>query len=301
VDLTRAIGYRGFELNSITMNAGSNNMVGCEVRQAQWQGVDGVGYDEKRALGDGFDASDVYLSKRVLGLSGGLYGRSRGEFYDHLQDFVTAFTPTNAYNDEPGDRGYLPLDYWVPTADKVKWPTGLIHKQIYVRPMRQPSVTFNTDAAGGDNQFPLAITWDLLLEARDPRVYDFNQFGIHIESAHQSNNKRLINNKGDYPTPLNIMIVQNSNPAGIFHVIGTRADLTITFPAYAYKSIFQYSSADRIATWERGGVEALRMDMLTWKTTKTDLLIPPGVHTFIYAHNISPTVGSRMWFRNSWA
>jgi hypothetical protein len=305
VDLTRTIGYRGFDLNSLTLNAGSNDAVGCEVKRVEWQGVPGVGYDEKRAMSDGHDFSDVYLSKRMLGMGGALYGRNRGEFYDLWQALVTALTPTNAYNASPGDRGFLPLDFWVPTADKAVWPSGQIHKLIYVRPAAQPSITFISDASGGKDQDALAATWDVVFEARDPRVYAYDLTTILIPSAHTPSATVTLVNKGDYPAPVNIQLswtAGNRNRVSAMRVVLAGADATILVGATTKAAMVEYSAAERLITDTVGGVEALRMDIMTWKTAKTALYVPPGSHSMLYGHYMHPlAAGSRLWFRSSWA
>lgn len=304
MDLTRAIGYRAFDLNSLTLNAGSNDAVGCEVKRVEWQGVPGIGYDEKRAMSDGHDFSDVYLSKRMIGLGGALYGRTRGEFYDLWQALVTALTPTNAYNASPGDRGFLPLDFWVPTADKAVWPSGQIHKQIYVRPVAQPSITFISDASGGKDQDALAATWDVVFEARDPRVYDFNQTNYNFPLGLTPSAVFYLTNKGDYPAPVNILLkwAANTRPTGALHIIAGGADMTIKFAVTSQPVYIEYSAADRLLTETASGKETLRMDLVTWKTAQTALYIPPGRQEIRLSHSAQPLLaGSRMWFYNSWA
>ena len=226
VDLTRTIHYRGFALNTLVIDP-NNDIQGCEVTRVDYPGVGGVGYDEKRALEDGYDASDTYLGKRFVALTGNIYGRSRGEFFDLVQALTTALTPTAAYQESPGDKGFLPLDYYVATANLIDFPAGYIHKMMLVKPSRQPSLIFEADKTGGLDTKALALPWTGLLEAKDPRVYFFTPTIIAISDTAGSGSGNLVN-KGDYPAPLNILLIATAGtPSGNWHFIGGGADLTI--------------------------------------------------------------------------
>ena len=167
----------------LQQEAAGGRLYGTEIKRVEWPGVTGVGYSEKRALADGYDASDVFLSQRQIGLAGAVYGRTRGECWDYLQALIEALTPSAAYDDSPTDRGYLPLDFYVPTANTIDFPDGYIHKMIRARPDRQPSLVFDSDTSGGSDSEALAIPWNALLEARDPRVYFFTPTNTTISAT----------------------------------------------------------------------------------------------------------------------
>jgi hypothetical protein len=301
MDLTKAIGYRGFLLNTVVKDA-NQRLVGCETKRVDWPGVQGHGYDEKRAHEDGFDASDVFLGKRLIGLSGGLYGITRGDFYDLAQAFITALTPTAAYDDAPGDRGFMPLDFYVPTMNTVDFPSGLIHKQVFARPVRQPSLIYIDDRTGGDDDQPLSLEWTALMECRDPRVYFFTTTETSISASAGSDSGNLVN-KGDYPAPINIMlVVAAASPAGSWSFVGAGTDMTITIPNNAQQQIIRYGSREKLLSLEVAGVETLRMDLLAFNNQKTHPLL--GVGTSAYSWTLTTAdlaAGGRIWHYDSWA
>lgn len=301
MDLTKAITYRTFSLNSLTKDA-NQNLVGCEVTQVEYPGVPGVGYDEKRALADGYDASDVFLGKRLIGLTGALYGTTRGEFFDLKQALVSAMTPTSAYAQSPGDKGFLPFDYYEPTENLVDFPLGYIHKMVFARPVRQPSLILASDATGGADGQPLSLKWTGLLECKDPRVYFFTPTIVDLYGSISPGSGNLVNH-GNYPSPLHILLVIPPSPAGSFHFVGAGTDLTITLMTSEWEQVYRYDSGLKILTWEQQGVESLRMDLLTLASQQSHPLVPVGTSAYTWTMPGIPTIGygSRFWHWDAWA
>jgi len=299
VDLTRQIGYRGFAANTLTKDA-NNALYGCEIKKVDYPGVQGVGYDEKRAQADGFDASDVYLGKRLIGLTMAVYGRTRGECWDYLQQAINAFTPTAAYDESPGDKGYLPFDYYVPTANLTDFPDGYIHRQVFARPVRGPTLQFDSDTHGGLDTQPLSIPFTVLLEAKDPRVYAYIPTTWDLYSPSPS--KTLVN-LGDYPTPLNILLEVGAGVGGSFHFVGAGTDMVIEVDTQSYTQTIRYSAVLKVLSVEVQNVETLRMDLLTFKQQKTHPLVPVGSSAFNYSLNGGLVLldGSRFWHWDAWA
>jgi len=301
VDLTRQIGYRGFAANTLTKDP-NNALYGCEVKRVQYPGVDGVGYDEKSAQSDGYDASDVYLGKRVLQLTMAAYGRTRGECWDYWQQAVSAFTPSAAYLDSPGDKGFLPLDFYVPTSNLIDFPDGYIHKQILARPVRQPTIIWESDIHGGFDDRPASMQFTVLLEAIDPRVYGFipQEWDIYDQLPVHAGD---LTNLGDYPSPLNILLEVQSGTGGSFHFVGAGTDMVITVDNESYTQTVRYSASKKVLTVEIQNVETLRMDSLTFNQQTTHPLVPVGTSAFTFSINGGLTVldGTRFWFWDAWA
>lgn len=301
VDLTRNVIYRNYSLNQLTKDA-NGRFYGCETKRVEYPGVTGVGYAEKRSLADGYDASDVYLDRRIIDLRGLLYGRTRGELFDKVQDFTRVMTPTAAYNESPGDKGFLPLDFYVPTTLTDLHPEGYIHKAIFVRPQRQPGFIFNDDTTGGEDGMPLAIPWECVVWAKDPTVYGFSPNNYPISDTVSSGSGTFLN-KGDLPAPLNLLLVIAANsPAGPFHLIAGGADMTITVPTATAQQIIRYSSREKVLTREVNSEVTLRMDLLAFNALTTHPLIPVGSSPFSWT--ATPTnfdEGGRLWFWDSWA
>lgn len=302
MDLTRAVGYRGFPLNTLS-RSGANVNWGCEILSVEWRPTPGVGYSEKRAMADGRDASDVYLDGRVLQFSGALYGVDRAHLYDLWQELKTVLTPTAAYDASPGDKGYLPLDFYVPTRNTESFPTGYIHQQVLARPLAQPATTFLSDAHGGDDAEPLSLRWTAAVDCRDPRVYAYDPT-IYNMAGLTSDSGDLLN-KGDYAAPLNVLLnVAPLAAQGTIHIVGAGSDLTITVPAsVGVAQVIRYSAEKKVLTREVNGSEVLRMDLLSFAANKTHPLVLRGSTPYSWSRtgSVSLQTGSRIWHWDAWA
>jgi len=172
MDLDSPISYRGYALNTVEIQAGDGKRRGCLVEEADFATVVGIGYTEKRAQGDGTDASDVYLSSRQVHLRGFVYGETRADAFDRLQDLVSALSPTGAYAADPASKGYLPLEFDTPTQNFEDFESGWRLMQVYARPRAQPTYRIRRDTgAGGQHLKGAAIEWAAELECKDPRIY----------------------------------------------------------------------------------------------------------------------------------
>lgn len=279
--MTRAIGYRSLNVNHLTTDP-NGRIDGIEVKRVMWAGVQGVGYMEKRALHDGYDASDIFLSRRIVSMAGGLYGVSRALFYDRIQQLTEAFTPTAAFAASPGDKGYLPLDFYVPTSDTATWSTGLIHKMVLARPLRQPNIAYVDDRTGGEDSDALSITWDVDLDCRDPRVYLYTPDDAVVSSTASSGAGNFVN-RGNYPSPLQIILVVTAgSSAGTFHFVGGGTDLTVNIPADSAQQLIRVSAFDGIATLEVNNIETLRPDLVTFPVQRQYPVVQPGTSGYTW-------------------
>ena len=121
MDISKSISYRGLELNGATILPG-RTLRGIAIEAADYSNVDVVGYTEKRAGSDGVHASDVYLGGRTVQLSGHIYATSLAEMFDFLHVLRSVFSPTSAYQDDPGARGFLPIHFQQSTLDIDSYP-----------------------------------------------------------------------------------------------------------------------------------------------------------------------------------
>jgi hypothetical protein len=301
VDLTRAIGYRGFALNTLIADSQNRNY-GCELTRVEWRGAEGVGYTEKRALADGRDASDVYLDRLVLALQGAVYGINRAHLWDLWQELKTALTPTAAFDEEPGDKGFMPLDFWVPTRNITAFPSGFIHQQILARPVGQPTTTFLSDAHGGADEDAMSLRWEGVVECRDPRTYAFEP--TIIDMAGVGDHSGSLINLGDYPTPLNILLILPPLASdSSLSFIGAGTDMTITLKLSSFEQTYRYSASEKVLSLEKQGSEVLRMDLLSFFSNKTHPLVQRGSTPYILNVTGAATflAGSRIWHWDSWA
>lgn len=271
MDLTRSVTYRGFNLNSIVMEDGSRALFGSEIRSVQLGGVEGVGYTEKRALGDGLDAADVWLNRRVINISGAIYGRTRYELFDQVSALSGAFAASSAYQSSAlGQKGYLPLVFFTPTNDFVGQPNIVMSKVIYARPLVTPQITFQIDSTGGPDDSPGSVLWSVSLEARDPLIYAQGLSSLSLYNLGAFTTSGEIHNLGNYRTSFRIRLVTGVTAGGTVRVQGLNTDSTFVVPAVSAgesSQIINYDSREKLVTRAvpaASGAPFARMDLLTF-------------------------------------
>lgn len=174
MDTTRDIIYRNFKLNDSLIGAAIDSsdglgkgIAGCVIDVFDPDDVDVVQFSEKRAEADGVDVGTPFLAGRRIRLTGTIYGKTRGLCYDALWQLRAALSPVLAAREIPGDKGYLPLYFSVPTNNSVNFPTGVIDMRALTMPkgFRAP---INRDQQGGSDDNALAIYWAATMVMRDP-------------------------------------------------------------------------------------------------------------------------------------
>jgi hypothetical protein len=301
LDLSRAIIYRGLDLNGCAQLAPGERLYGSLLGSVQMGNVPGVGWTEKRSLGDGNDASDVYLGPRRIFLTGHLYGRSRAEMFDFQQALLTTLSPTAAYNETPSDFGYNPLYYSVPTLnsdfeEETEGGVRLRVLRINVRPLATPTVDINRDASGGLEELGSGIAWSSVLEAKDPRVYVYPDQEVDLTVEESG----TFFNRGDYPAPLNVLLVLPSTSADVFHFVGAGTNMHIDIPAATVQQVFRYDGYLHILTVETNGVEVLRMDLLRFVNETTHPVVQPGTSDWSY-EGPALSAGSRLFWAEAFS
>jgi len=306
VDLTRAIRYRGFALNTIQFDATTRNMFGCEVTRASYHGTPGVGYDEKKALADGHDTGDVFMGKRMIQLEGNIYGRTRAEAYHQALILVERLTPTDAYEENPSNKGFVPLDFYVPTTSTAAnmFPSGLMHQMLLARPVAQPVIDWRSDVHGGTDTDALAIGWQAVLEARQPWVlnYDLTQYNIPTTVKSTAFTFR---NRGNRPAYLELYVVVpakfNGTGTGRFRISGAGTRMNIAVPTSQYSQRIRYSQHDKVLSVN----EKLRMDLLSFDSGYDHGRLASGDSAFswVITSAAGKYVGAGSWlrFRDTWA
>lgn len=290
MDISKSISYRGLEINGAALQTG-RVLRGIAVEQVDYSVVDADSYSEKRAASDGIHVSDVYLGGRSLDLSGFIYTTSLAEMFDFLHVLRAIFSPTSAYQDSPGDRGFLPMHFTQPTLDTTSFPGGIQPLFINVRPVRGPrfQITRDRQDASGPkhNLRPTATGWSAQLIARDPRVY-VDPAQSHDVSADYTNvwvSDQAIN-RGDYESPLNIMLVTGSTPPPIgsqFKIKGlNNIDMTISLLPTA-NIIYRWIGMERVLMTEdiEGGAGTkpliLRMDLVEFHNVNRRPMVPADI------------------------
>lgn len=327
-DLTRPISYRGLQLNDAGPVQGTDKIVGVQIDRFYMGPVQGIGYTEKRALDDGRDASDVYLDGRRIALSGTVYGFTRADGFDRKGELMAALTPTGAYLEEPGDKGYLPLEWDEPTNDTDFDVDGdglrYRHKYANVRPLAVPEQDMIRDRTGGDNAKGLSVPFTAMFEAVDPRIYGdrIQVFFDDIDNvAHTKNaTAQTFRNRGKYPAPLNLLFVVPAAQAkpGILLLTAGGSIMRIVIPQSANEQVFRYNGIKKVLTVEELSMEITRRDLLTFDSETTHPKIPPGDSAWSFTSVISEIAGvsspssymdipvgvnvnSRVWFDEAYA
>lgn len=176
MDISRDVIYRGFKLNdgSIQDNFEGGGGIGagidgCVIDSVDFSDVDVVQFMEKRSQEDGMDVGDVFKGVRRIRMAGTLYATTRALLFDSLWQLRAALDPALAQDEEPGDKGYQPLYFSVPTNRVDEYTSGAIDMRILAMPRAFQHI-FQRDLHGGDDGDALAIMWNATLICRDPSI-----------------------------------------------------------------------------------------------------------------------------------
>jgi hypothetical protein len=198
VKLSLPITYNGWTA-SLTRNPSGVPSSGYLVESVEPSGINAVGYLDKRALADGVDAGDIFLSGREFGMIVTVFGSSEGDFWDKADDLLAAFSPTLAYEADTANLGFLPFDFYQPTADISTWPTSAypsgIPLRYYLRPAMPPKYNILRDDVGGTAGLGVAKKFAIDMIARDPRKYLQTSQSLTISTTTQTATYR-----GNYPS-----------------------------------------------------------------------------------------------------
>jgi len=310
MDLTRPVTYRNFELNTPVNEGGNTPIDGCQIDDVDFTPIDGYGYREKRSQSDGLDASDVFLGGRTVRLAGTLYGKTRGDLFDTLAEFRAALSPTAAFAEGPGDLGYLPLNFEDATLDLTNYPEGFIEKMMRMRPLGTPRTHISRDKVGGVSNFGFSISWDVMMEARDPRIYAQSPVEVFFDATGNTNaGSGTVINRGAYPAPLKVeMFVGSGSADRVIELtaFGSVVKLTVPGPSGTDR-VLRYDGVEKWAVLEEEGVEVLRMDLLEFPSGLQHPLVPAGQSSFSWTSKdiagVTKLVNSqsRFFFWEAWA
>ena len=217
-DLSLPISYNGFSVNTVSRSTGGAPMSGYLVDEMNVSALEVRQFLDPRATADGIDASDVYLGRRSVELIVTVYGSTRGDFWDKAQDLLSHFSPTLAYASDSANLGFLPLDWYQPTADVVTFPVSAyssgIPMRMYLRPNGLPAYTSRRDDQGGQSGKGISKQFRIPLLARDPRKVLQSETTVSIASTTASASSSATY-KGDYPAGLGAYIKIVSGSASV--------------------------------------------------------------------------------------
>lgn len=190
MDLSADIVYNAFTIAGTSGSAGGVPWRGAVLNAVNVTDVDVDAYYDKRAIQDGIDAADIYLGARRIAIDASVMGSTRGDAFDQLGDLAYAFDPIIAYNADTANIGFLPFQFYQPTADISTWPTSAypsgIPLQYYARPMQPLRYEIVRDKTGGVASLGLALRATSVLVCRDPRKYLQTQVSSSITTATQT-------------------------------------------------------------------------------------------------------------------
>ena len=305
MDTTLPISYRGLTLTGAAGGPGGNNPIqGIRLTRASFSEVSVHGYTEKRSLDDGFDASDVFIGMRTLNLTGEVYAASKAGLFDMLDLLRLKFTPTDAYNENPNEQGYLPLAFQQPTLYTVYWPSGVVDRVAYARPTMQPTFDITNAAIGGRSEDGYVVPFQVQLQAKDPRFYApvAQEVGLSGTSG-----AGTLQNRGSYPAPLNFILALPAATTGeaVFNFVGMNTNMTVTIPAGSVDRQVNVDSVKKVCTLVVDGVETLRMDLIDFAAGYTWPKVPPTPEGdspagYDWTSTEALDAASKMFYQEAW-
>jgi hypothetical protein len=117
-----------------------------------------------------------------------------------------------------------------------------------------------------------------------------------------------LTNRGNYPAPLNFIIVMPASAAGsyVFTWAGVGSSFTVAIPAGSIERTIRVDSIEKVVTLEQNAVETLRMDLVTFSGNSTYPKVPPtpegeSAAGFTWSCN-GPLDGAkaRLWYNEAW-
>ena len=310
MDLTRPVLYRSHNINDVAQQGSAGPLAGNQITSVNYYGVEAVGYREKRSASDGYDAADVYLGARNIRLTGTLYGVNLADLYDRKSLFIAAMLPTSAYAESPGDFGYLPLEFEIPTLDLDNWDDGFIPQMIRARSMGTPSWLIDRDRVGGIDAKGYALEWEHFMEARDPRIYGQSEKVTYFNaSGSASSGSGTLVNRGIYPTPINILmfVPGSTNAERRLTLTVGGSQIKITLPASDEDQTARYNGTEKTLHVESEGSNVLRMDLLEFPQGVEHPLLAAGPSSYSWENRngaaalVNVNALSRFWFWEAWA
>jgi hypothetical protein len=250
VDLREGITYGGsYDLNDASVSGGK--IEGNQINALNISPVSVVGYTEKKAIDKGLDASDIYSAARTVRIEGQTSGASIAATYDAFQELLAALSPDESFRADEDDKGYLPLAGYIPTEDS-SFPESerdpgfyLIPVVIFCRPKNPPAFDFNRDRVGGRApKRGSSIPWDVVLEAKDPRIYINDLQSIALASTGDTG---TLDNRGRFPTPLSVTLnIEANQTASAFTLTVPGTEMEIAIPHSVSTQVFWYDGYRKV-------------------------------------------------------
>ena len=205
MDFNRPITYQVAGGSTIDFNSiGASEVTttaprgGYKVLSASFDAVPLVGYIDKRALRDGVDAADTYLSTRTLNIVCGVFGTSTGDLGDRVQAVLDSMRPIPRTYE--ADYGFRQLAFSQATIDTSNFSTGFIPMMMLVRPSSLPNVTMTSAQSIGVSARGFAATVGLSFLAKSPYRFSSTERSISITSSSATTSLPNLGSAVSFPT-----------------------------------------------------------------------------------------------------
>lgn len=302
MDLRKPITYGGsYALNDAAVSA-PDVISGNQINDLNVSPVSEAAYTEKKAITEGLDASDIYSAARTVRLVGQTLGASFAATYDAFQALLTALSPTGAFRADTTNKGYLPLTGSIPTLNTGFTVDGngdrFIPVVIYCRPKNPPQFDLNRDRVGGVDR-GLSIPWQVILEAKDPRIYINDQRVITLTGTGASG---TLTNRGKFPTPLSFLLAVKANQlATTFTLTIPETSISIAIPNNAAVQQFWYDGYRKVLYRQIGAAAFVKATGILTIDNPARALPEAGNYTWALNHDIlSAVVPSTISYFEAW-
>lgn len=222
-------GSSTINFNSIatSSSSGSAPRSGYRVVSVTYGDTSLTGYIDKRALHDGLDTGDTYLTAKPISIICGVFGSSVGDFHTKLQNLLNAMRPIPRQYQT--DDGFRNLAFSQATIDTTNFTSGYIPMMMLLRPASIPSVQLQSMhsvehiATVGANSRGFSANVQLNFLARKP--YKYRQYARSIVVSSSSATTTLPN--------LGSVIVYPSMEI-VYSISSTYSSATVTSATFTF-------------------------------------------------------------------
>jgi hypothetical protein len=212
------------DINSIAasdLTASVGPRSGYKVMAASVGASNAVGYVDKRAVDDGVDVGDAYLTGRQIDIQCAVFGSTLADFHSKMQELSDIMRINPRFYDN--SFGFRELKFSQATIDTSTYTDGVAPLRFVVRPMGVPNVVYN-QAASIDHSVTssasrgFSSTINLTFMAREPYRHrqTERQISINVSSVSSSSTTTSLPNVGTaFARPVVEIIHPSSTTAGV--------------------------------------------------------------------------------------
>jgi len=284
-------------VSDVTTSVGPRS--GYKVLASSLGASNAVGYVDKRAVDDGVDVGDSYLTGRQIDIQCAVFGSTLADFHSKLQVISDIMRPNPRYYDSAV--GFRELKFSQATIDISNYSTGYAELKCIVRPMGLPNVVY-TQASSIENKVSSAsrgfsATVSLSFMAKEPYKYrqDQRSIAISVATVSGTTTTTALPNIGTAPTwpiielihpgtstasatILSVTFVVDSRSVKINNVVfdakivsgGVTADSTRWFIDFNAHAIYKGTRTTTTGNF----IQALRMDIIDTTLFQFGSIIP---------------------------